>query len=429
MIGSDRAVQLILELAGGTVVSPVIEVKNGEVTPRKIYAKFGKIISLLGMKISNEVMVSILKNLGFEVSELTDEGAAFTVPTWRNRDVMEQADLAEEIARIYGLDKIPDIPIKSFKQNYDDDCLKVTEYLRTQLVAAGLNEVLNNSMMDAKSALSDGIFEDSDLIRMTNPISADLSVMRPSLLPCVLNNIRYNISHKNQDLAIFEIGRVFCQNPKKYPEERIELAIAITGRIHPERYSSEKSVLYDFFDLKGMLESVSDALRISDYSFEPLNHDDPRFVKGASAILRIDKQIIGVFGLVKSSLTKGMRLSTPLYAAVIQLPGLLNADEKSQDYSPISAFPAVSRDVAFLADSSMENKRVVDFILKAGLANLESVELFDIFEGDSVGTGKKSMAYTLTFRAKDRTLTDDEVNKSYEKIRLKLEKGLGVELR
>ena len=207
------------------------------------------------------------------------------------------------------------------------------------MTGAGLYEVVNNSMIDEKSAIADGIFTADDLIRMNNPISSDLAVMRPSLLPGILSVIRYNVAHKNPDLAIFEIGRVFCKNQEKFPEERDELAIAITGRIHPERYSAERAVLYDFYDLKGVLESVLEARRIENYTFEPMKDQDPRFVKGNCAELKVDGKRIGILGAAKPALTKGMRLNTPLYLAIIQLPGLLNAKEKSQYYMPVSQYP------------------------------------------------------------------------------------------
>ena len=283
------------------------------------------------------------------------------------------------------------------------------------------------SMIDEASAIADKVFTADDLIRMNNPISLDLAVMRPSLLPGMLTTIRHNIARKNLDLALFEIGHVFCSNPEKFAEERDELAIALTGRVHPERFSAERAVLADFYDLKGIIESLLSARRIKGVSFRAA--EDPRFIKGHCAELVIGKRVAGVFGEIVPSLTKGMRLSTPLFVAVIQLTELLSAEERSALYEPISQFPQTTRDVAFLAPVEMEHKTVVDFIQRAHLPHLEKVELFDIFQDASLGEGKKSMAYSLVFRSPERTLTDDEVNATYEKLRQKLAKGLGVELR
>lgn len=425
--GSERATQLILELAGGEVVSELVDVSCELPEQRKITAEFSKIRSLLGMDVSDKEIVHILAGLGFIPSNLTDTECTFCVPRWRMLDVAGRADLAEEVARIHGLDKLPVKPVAAPKADFKLDAYYPLEVLRNQLIATGLYETVNTSMIDEKSATLDGIFEAGDLIKPYNPISLDLAVMRPSLLPGMLNVVKHNIARRNDDLALFEMGRVFCKNQEKFPEERDELVIAITGRAHPERYSKERTIKMDFFDLKGIVESVLDARRISDYKF--VKGEDKRFLKGVCAELVIDGKRAGFLGELVPHLTKGMRLGTPLYAAVIQIPALMNAEEKSVYYVPVSQFPCTVRDVAFIADSKLENATVIDFIKGAKLPNLESVELFDIFEDKSLGEGRKSMAYSLVFRSQERTLTDDEVNSSFEKIRAKLAKDLAVELR
>lgn len=422
-----RALQLILELAGGDYTAYGEAGAEEKAPPRRIKAEFKRIRSLLGMDVTNREIIHILAGLGFLPSEPTEESCVFTVPSWRAADVSGVADLAEEVARIHGLDKLPDLPIRAIHADFADDACSIFQKLRGQLTAAGLDECVSNSMMDEKSATQDGFFQAQDLIRMNNPISLDLAVMRPSLLPGMLANVKRNIARKNTDLALFEIGRVFCADSGKFPEERDELVIALTGRRHPERFSTERSELMDFFDLKGILESVAEIRRLENVTFAPA--EDPRFVKGACAELLIDGKRAGFLGEIADSLSRGMHLQTPLYIAVIQLPALLNAKEKSAYYLPISQFPATTRDVAFLAPLSMENKTVIDFIRKAHLPNLESVELFDIFADSSLGKDRKSMAYTLIFRSPERTLTDAEVNKAHEKLRAKLQKELGVELR
>ncbi len=417
-----RAMQLILEIAGGEYAG-YCEVSAPAPEDRIISADCSRIRDLLGMDVTDEQIAAILQRLGF----VKTGESSYKVPSWRLYDVVGEADLAEEVARIHGLDKLPAVPIRAFTDDYKLDGCAVLETLRTQLTGIGLDEIMCGSMIDEASAVADKTFTADELIRMNNPISLELAVMRPGLLPGVLSAIRHNIARKNLDLALFEIGHVFCKNTEKYPEERDELAIALTGRVHPERYSAERAVLADFYDLKGIIESLMAERRIRNYSFRAA--EDPRFLKGHCAELLIDKKSAGVFGEVVPSLTKGMRLSTPLFAAVIQLECLLNGEERSALYEPISQFPQTSRDVAFLAPLELEHKTVVDFIQKAHLPNLEKVELFDIFVDSSLGEGKKSMAYSLCFRSPDRTLTDDEVNSAHEKLRQKLAKGLGVELR
>lgn len=417
-----RALQLILEIAGGEyagcceVAAPAPEV-------RTIEADYNRIRGLLGLEVTDGEIEKILISLGFG---MTAPGV-FTVPSWRVYDVVGEADLAEEVARIYGLDKLPAVPIRAITDDFKLDGCHVIESLRNQLTGIGLDEIVCGSMIDEKSATADKMFTPEELIRPYNPISLDLGVMRPSLLPGILNTVRHNIARKNLDLALFEIGHVFCKNTEKFPEERDELSIAVTGRIHPERFSAERAVVADFYDLKGIIESLLVARKVKNFQFRAA--EDPRFLKGHCAEVLVNKRVAGVFGEVVPALTKGMRLSTPLFVAMIQLKELLTAEERTLLYDPISQFPSTSRDVAFIAPKELEHRIVVDFIQKAHLPNLERVELFDIFEGEAVGEGRKSMAYSLIFRSAERTLTDDEVNSAHEKLRQKLERGLGVELR
>ena len=424
---SMRASQLIRELASGDVVSPLVTVAEPVKPARIIDLKYDRVRSLLGMDVNNRRIDDILHSLGFATVRHSESGASFSVPTWRDLDVMGPADLAEEVARIHGLDKLPDVPIKATQSDISGDAILPVTHLREELADVGLYEIVSNSMMSEASAIRGGIFEPADLIRPNNPISLDLAVMRPSLLPCLLDAVRYNIARKNFDLGFFEIGHVFCANTAKFPEERDEVGIAITGCAHPERYSKERGQQLDFFDLKGIIESVLSRRRLASFAFVPAA--DPRFLPTCCAELIIDGKKAGVLGQATDELTKGMRLTTPLFIALIQLDAIFGASRKSEYYVPVSQFPSVSRDVAFIAPAKLRNQDVVDFIRKLHLPHLESVSIFDVFEGKAIGEGKKSLAYSLVFRSPERTLTDDEVNVLYEKVRKNLAEGLGVELR
>ncbi len=424
---SDRAAALILELAGGELVSGLVSVAAPRKQAEPIKCRFAKIRSLIGGDIQDSVMEGIFKSLGMEVSA-SGAGSCLVRPPSYRADILNEADLAEEVARINGLDKIPAIPVRtSVVPPSSLDAHARIERVRDSLIAAGLFECVSTSLTDERSALQDLVFAKEDLIAVANPISLDLAILRPSLLPGILAAVRHNVSRKNADLALFEIGRVFCGSKAKFPEERDECCIALTGRRHPERFSSERGELYDFYDLKGVVESFLSARRLESFSFAAAK--DPRFVDGVCAELLIDGRTAGFLGEAMPELTKGMRLQTPLLLAVIQLDPLFAAKEKGLHYKQLSQFPPVSRDVAFVAPASLEHGAVVKFIESASLKNLEKVELFDIFTGASLGEGRKSMAYSLTFRAKDRTLTDDEVNAAHESLRSKLAGGLGVELR
>lgn len=423
---SARAAALILELAGGELVSDLVSVAAPAEPQPRILCRYGRIRSLLGMEVADLEISTIFSKLGMEVEPVNAESCYVIPPTYR-ADVTMEADLAEEVARIHGLDKIPDVPVNAVKcADFSADTFAPVAAVRDALVSTGLYECLGTSMIDEKTALLDYDFTKEDLVAPINPISLDLAILRPSLLGGMLATVKRNISRKNTNLALFEIGNCFCKNPEKYPEERQEVVIALTGQRHPERFSGERSELYDFYDLKGLIETFLEERGNPNYTVRPC--DDKRFTKGECAELVLDGKRAGVFGRIHASLVKGMRLQTPLYIAVFQLSNLLTASKKPVYYKPISLFPSTSRDVAFLAPTDMENETVISFIKRSKVPNLVDVQLFDIFSNESMN-GKKSMAYSLTFRSGERTLTDDEVNKAHEKLRARLEHGLDVELR
>ena len=424
---SDRAVQLILELAGGELVTELIDIKQYEYQSHSVEANYKSITKLIGTDISNEEILSIFEKLSFKITDKTDEGCVVTPPSFR-LDIHREADLVEEVARIYGLDKLPIEIVRAVSGGpLTKDSYAKLEAARNQLIGLGLFECMNYSMVEKKVGLVDARFAEDDIVKLKNPLSLDMEIMRPSLLGNMQETVNRNISRGNHNLALFEIGNVFCGNRELFKEERLEAVIAVTGAKQPERFSDERKVEYDFYDLKGLLESWMEKRRIKSFSFKKT--DNANFAKGVCAELIVNNKPIAVFGKAAKSFTKGMRNKSDLYIAIIQISPLLKVKEKSVLFEQISQFPSTTRDVAFVADSSIEHSNVVEFIRKSKVKNLESITLFDIFEDDSLGDNKISMAYSMTFRHAERTLTDKEVNKSYEQIRKNLESGLNIELR
>lgn len=424
----DRAAALIVELAGGEIVTDFIDVRASEKEQCVIECRFDYIRRQLGIDLKNEGIADIFRKLGLFVSEESATGCKVTIPSFR-LDLEREADLGEEVARIYGLDKIPVKPVNSIiVDSIAKDAYLEIETLRNELISIGLYEGMNYSMCDEKTATADGLFQKEDLVTLNNPISSEFAYMRPSLFSGVLRSLDNNISRKNYDIALFEIGTVFCANKNKYPEERLECCIVMTGRRHPERYSVERGEVLDFFDLKGLLETWLAHRRFKKVEFK--KSEDSRFEKSLSAEISVNGKVIGSFGMVAKKFVDGMRTQFPVYMAVIQVGELLNIASEKIMYKPYSQYPSTARDVAFVADESLEHSKIVDFILKSKPENLEKVELFDIFRDENtIGKARKSMAYSLTFRHSERTLTDDEVNKAHENLRTKLASGLGVELR
>ncbi|MDD3119299.1 MAG: phenylalanine--tRNA ligase subunit beta, partial [Victivallales bacterium] len=422
---SNRAVAMILELAGGELVTDLVDVNSGRPTPPRLTCRFDRIRHLIGANIANERIMKIFRQLSLEVVDITPTQCSVIPPLFR-QDLEREADLAEEVARVYGLDNIPVPPVRSIAPaSIGNDTYRHKELLRNRMIGLGLCECVHYSLVSEASALADATFQTADLIRLDNPLSLELAFLRPSLFGEMMATVERNISHQNTDLRLFEYGRVFCANPDKYPEERDELCLILTGKRHPELYSAALAEEYDFYDLKGLVESLLEMQRFSYVQFRKI--EDGKFDYAAE--IRANGQVIGVLGRVASRLTKGLKTKSPVFAAIIQVDAMLALKTPKVLFQSIPQYPSTTRDVAFVAPESLEHRQVIEFIGKAKLKFLEKVELFDIFRDETLGAGKKSMAYKLTFRNPERTLTDNEVNAAFEKLRQRLSSQLQVELR
>jgi len=424
-VASDRAIQLILELAGGELVTDLVDVNSGRPVRNKVICRFDRIRGLVGAEISDNEIMDTLKKLRLEVTEVSAD-RCYVVPPLFRHDIEREADLAEEIARIYGLDSIPVAPVQAVAPGMmSDDTFLIKEQLRSRLIGLGLYECMHYSMVSEASALQDAAFLASDLVKIGNPLSLELAFMRPSLFGEVMATVERNISRQNTDLRLFEYGRVFCANKDKYPEERDELCIVLSGKRHPELYSAALAEEYDFYDLKGMVESLLEMYRFNYVQFRKAQ--DGKFDYCAEVL--VNGKVIGVLGKVAGRLTKGLKTKSAVFAAVIQVDAMLQLKAPKMLFEAIPQYPSTTRDVAFVAPETLQHSEVTEFIGRSKLKFLEKVELFDIFRDDSLGAGRKSMAYKLTFRNSERTLTDEEVNAAFDKLRVRLASELKVELR
>ncbi len=427
---SDRAVQLILEVAGGTLASAKMDVNTGRPAENVIVCRFEKIRNLIGSGVSNERIVEILTKLHLKVSDITAEGCKVTAPLFRLH-LTREADLAEEVARIDGLEKVPQIAVNGkICHPASEDAYAKVQNLREMAVSLGLYECVTYSITGVPQALTDSRFEEADLIKLDNPLNPDSSVMRPSLFGGMLNVAERNITRGNRNLRLFELDKVFCANAEKYPEERDELIMLLTGKRYADRYSEDFALEYDFYDMKGAVEDLMEMLGVSKYRFTRLD-DDKRFKSGNAVAVDIYGRRAGVFGEVNNALTSGWRHTSKVFVALFEAQSLYDAAVKaSRNFKALAQYPATSRDVAMLVPEDMENGKIIEFIRKRNLSNLESVRLFDIYCGKELAEqNKKSMAYELVFRHSERTLTDNEVNSAMDKLRKALESDLKVELR
>lgn len=424
---SARAASLICEYAGGRLAKGVLDVRRQAYEPPRIRCRYQRVNDLLGLDVPPAEVKGILQRLGLAIEAEETDSLVAAVPSFR-LDLALEIDLIEEIGRVYGLDRIPAArPTAIVGAPRHDDMAYPVQALREELLGLGLNECLTYSLIAEEDALGRSDCGEDGLVRIKNPLSGDFGVLRPSLLPGMLRAIGHNLAHDNQDLRLFELGRTYHLTAAGAGEQ-LALCIALSGRRHPERYSGERETSYDFFDLRGLLEDMLARRCLPALEWRPVEH--PLLAPGLAAELATADGQVGVLGEVSPQLFEDRRLRHPLFVALLRADLLLQAAPPSPTYQALAQHPSVTRDVAFSAEDGLAHQQVVEVIRQAGTKILEEVGLFDIFRDEErLGRGRKSMAYTLVFRAPDRTLTDKEVNRAHEKVRTSLARELGVELR
>jgi phenylalanyl-tRNA synthetase beta chain len=374
---SDRAAALIQQGAGGEIARGMIDVLAKPIEKRRVRCRYAQVNRLLGIEVPPATVKKIFGSLGLTVTADETVSCEVEVPTFRV-DLEREADLIEEVCRIYGVEKIParmqpaTVAVSDFDARWDG----LTRVRRT-LTALGFHEAMNQTMV------SDGA------LRLQNPLNAEMTALRSSLVPGLLANLRTNISRHEFDVKLFEIGRVFAADGK----ESVHLALAMTGRRTTGDWERTETV--DYFDLKGALEQL-----------------------GLSAEIR----------QIPATQAKKMDLRDAVFTAEVDLAAL-PATQTDKQFRELPKFPAVVRDMALVLDEAVTHEAVVAAVAKCQNKFLECVELFDIFRGGSIPTGKKSMAYSLTFRAGDRTLTDAEVNGAHEQLKRQLQQAVQCEVR
>ncbi len=404
-------------------VDPVVQITPAEVK------------RLLGIELTSQQIADLLIRLAFECSV---DGETVTVKSPPIRmDIGEgitgQADVIEEIARLYGYNNIPaTLLADELPPEHADAEFKAEEDLRDLLVNLGLQEVYTHRQTsperEARALPLNVPADEVPYVRLANPIASDRVVMRRSLLPAVLEVLERNIRLSDR-LAFFEIGPVFLPKPAQaLPNEPRHLAIVLSGRRLANNWDRPVTHNYDFFDLKGILEEALDGLHVENAQFLPAEH--PSFHPGKCAQLVVDGRAVGVFGelhpLIKEHYDAG---PAPVLAAELDLEHLLPAVPDRYTVQGVPAFPPILEDIAVIVNEDVSNGQLVEVIRQGGGKLLTNVELFDIYRGEQIGAGKKSMAYNLTFQAPDRTLTDTEAAQTRQRIIRRLEQEVGAKLR
>ena len=418
MEAMNRACQLIEELGAGEVVGGCVDVYPEKKEAMDVVYDVDKINALLGIDVSEDEMCKY-----WEMVELVPDKAkkCVHVPTWR-QDILRLADLAEEVARFYGYDKIPTtLPSGEATQGGVSYQTSICNMIRNVIESYGFSEGMTYSFESPKAFDKLLIPEGDELrkaIEISNPLGVDYSIMRTTPLNGMLTSLSTNYNHRNKDVRLYEMANVYLPESlplTKLPEEKMMLALGMYGQ-------------GDFFDMKGCVEAILDRLGITTgVTYEPKG-EHSYLHPGRKADIMIDREVLGYLGEVHPEVADNYNLGTKTYVAVLDVAKLAEKANFDIKYQGVAKFPAVTRDISLVMKKTVLAGQIEEVIRKSGGKLLEDYHLFDIYEGENVGKDEKSLAYSIRFRAKDRTLEDKDVSAVMDKILKKLE-NLGVTLR
>ncbi|MCH8799596.1 MAG: phenylalanine--tRNA ligase subunit beta [Chloroflexi bacterium] len=426
-IALRRATGLIHEIAGGTVAPGIVDVLSGEgADPPVVPLSSKKIKGILGMDVDLKRVQEILDALGFTWESTGDAELKVTVPYWRN-DVNIEEDLVEEVVRNIGYDSVPTTMLSSpipFQQPVP--IMGLRDQIKDLLVAAGIQEMINYPLVTLRQLEQvEQLDPARPPLRIANPLSSDREYLRTTLRASLLGNLAANQGHSAGPFRMFEAGRVFLPRDGDLPEERETVAGVLAGLRHEPSWLEDQGLL-DFYDAKGVVELVLDRLGVA-ATYEPV--DDPAFHPGRCAVIKASESVLGMVGEVHPAVMDRLGLEQPKVAAFeLYLEPIMAALPASQrQFEPLPRYPSATRDLALVMPSDVNAVRVTQLILRH--RGVDRAELFDIYAGENIAEGTKSLAFHVYFQAGDRTLTNEEVNRSLDGLLRTLERELNATLR
>ncbi|MBQ5996000.1 MAG: phenylalanine--tRNA ligase subunit beta [Clostridia bacterium] len=408
-----RALQLVEELDAGDIVGGIIDCDRSDKTPVTLPFKPEWVNSFIGIDLSADEQKKILEKIDFKV-----EDGIITAPSFRN-DIEHQADISEEIARFYGYNKIPDRVLSGVADGRYTDEQTLENKLHSVLTAQGLDEICTYTFISPKEYDKLTLAEDDKLrscIVISNPLGEDTSVMRTTAIPSMLSVLSRNYNNRNASAALYEIAPVYLSNgTEELPDEPDRVMIGLYGEEH------------SYFTLKGIVEKVLECAGISGYDVQRVS-DSPIFHPGRTAKIVLGEDTLATLGEIHPKVRENYSIGTRCYVAEISFDLLFKNRGKERVYTPLPKFPAVTRDLAVVCDKTMAVLTLEKAIRAAIGKTLDSITLFDVYDGAQVGFGKKSVAFSLKLLSKERTLTDEDADSSVKKAIKALEE-LGCSLR
>lgn len=418
-IALNRACALIEELNAGEIVEGTIDIYNDKKEEGSLTVDSKWVNSFLGTDLSKDEMKKCLDSLDLK-TEISGDELKITVPTFRI-DIVIREDIAEEIARIYGYDKIPtSIITTSTQKEAKNRKQKLDDLVINTMISSGLNQSISYSFVSPKVFDMINLSKEDELrntIKIKNPLGEDYSLMRTSTLPSMMESLGRNYSRNNDVARLFEIGKVYIPNAdeNKLPEEKNILTIGLYGEV-------------DYLDLKGVVENLLETLGINKANFVRQS-ENVSYHPGKTAEIFVGKDKIAILGEIHPDVTENYGIDADCYVAEIDLDKAYHNSNVVKSYKPLPKYPAVTRDIALLVGDEVLVQEIEDTIRKAGGNLVEKVKLFDVYKGKQIPEGKKSIAYAIAYRDENKTLKDEEVNKVHDKILRSLEFKLGAQLR
>lgn len=420
-----RAALLIMEIAGGEITSEIVDIYPKKIEDQQVFLNFDNATKLIGEELPKEVIKGILMSLDIKINNVTESGIGMTIPAFRN-DVTREADVIEEILRVYGYNNITfgkklNATVSS-SSKFDDH--KVSDVIGNQLAAQGFYEMMANSLTTpAYTALSENLKEEHQ-VEMLNPLGKELSVMRQSMLFSGLEAISYNVNRRRGNIKLFEFGKTY----HNYTEERKEdkhLALFVTGSRTEESWTNPTTPT-NFYYLKGVVSAVLEKLGINKVRSSAVKND----IFSEAVGLSLGKQQVVSYGIVKKSILKKFDLSQDVYYADFNWDAILEiAARNNVKFKDIPKYPSVRRDFALLLDANVQFEDIATIAKQTEKQLLKDVNLFDVYEGKNLPEGKKSYAVSFLLQDENKTLTDKQIDKTMNKLQQRFEKELGATLR
>ena len=421
LFAANRAAYLMSELAGGKILSGEVDNYLNKIESRKISVRIERINKVLGTSITENEVIKILSSLGIEYKI----GKA-TIPTFRP-DLEREVDIIEEIARCITFDNIPVKEKTSiYYENQANDKDTYLSFLKKKLVELEFNEALTNSMIPKEMITDEN--KDDYLVPIYNPISDDMNIMRPSLIPGLLKSVIYNLNRNQPNIRLFELGRIFTKINDQYESEQpYNICGVICGNTKNPNWN-EGTATVDFYDIKGLVESLINKIFLDKVEFI-LYDSHIYFDKKSTLSIKRGEQTLGYFGKIKREVLNKIDIEQDVFSFEFNADLLFDIRNINRQYKSFSKYPYVEKDLAFVLDQKVNSNEIINAIARAGGSLVESVNVFDVFTGENIGHDKKSIAFRIKFQSYEKTLQDEEVQGLFLKIINKIESTFHANLR